>query len=201
MNRSLQYFNLAGVLALAALCVCQWQANRRVNLEATALERTRLEQAARLEEQGRTVKGLAADLDSFRGQLGAAAASQADTEKRLSLLEHENRQLTNERDQLKISVTRWAAAVAQRDERIKAADVTLQQAGMDRNDAVKRFNELAARHNEVVGNLNTRTEELNQLATRYNNVVSNLNFRTTEFNSLVEKYRALAASTKRNPSE
>ena len=39
MNRFLHYFNLAGVLALTALCVAQWQANRRLNLETASLEK------------------------------------------------------------------------------------------------------------------------------------------------------------------
>ena len=51
MNRSLQYANLLVVAALAVLCVMQWNANRRVNLEAGALEKTRIEQAAQIEQQ------------------------------------------------------------------------------------------------------------------------------------------------------
>ena len=33
MSRFLQWFNLFGILALAALCAVQWRANRRLNLD------------------------------------------------------------------------------------------------------------------------------------------------------------------------
>ena len=51
MNRFLHWFNLAGVLALALLCVVQWRLNRQLNLELNAAEKARQQQAARLGEQ------------------------------------------------------------------------------------------------------------------------------------------------------
>ena len=48
MNRFLHWFNLAGVLALALLCVVQWRLNRQLNLELNAAEKARQQQAARL---------------------------------------------------------------------------------------------------------------------------------------------------------
>src|SRR5687767_12487479 len=101
MNRSLQYLNFLGILALAVLCVVQWRMNRRVNLEASALEKTRLEQAARLEDQDNTIKGYAADLDGFREQLARASLDLKETEASLAAAQREIRQLNSERDQLR----------------------------------------------------------------------------------------------------
>ena len=75
MNRFLHWFNLAGVLALALLCVVQWRLNRQLNLELNAAEKARQQQAARLGEQEQRLKGGATDLDGFREQLTRATAS------------------------------------------------------------------------------------------------------------------------------
>ena len=57
MNRFLQWFNLAGVLTLAVLCVLQWRMNRQLNLDLNAAEQTRQQQAARFDEQARRLAG------------------------------------------------------------------------------------------------------------------------------------------------
>ena len=115
MNRILHWFNLAGVLALAVLCVLQWRMNRQLNLDLNTVEKTRQQQAARLHDQEKRLKGGASDLDGFREQLTRATSALKETETKLATLEGQVKQLTNERDQLKTSVTNWAAAVAARD--------------------------------------------------------------------------------------
>lgn len=172
MNRGLHYFNTAGVFALATLCWVQWQGNRHVNLEAGALERTRLAQTARLEEQGLSIQNLTTDLDHFREQLRQTTTSLEDAEQRVAIVERENHRLAAERNQLQTNITQWTAAVAQRDERLKEATVQLQQAIDERNNAVARFNKLAAIHNGVVSNLNSRTAEFNSLVERFNALVA-----------------------------
>jgi chromosome segregation ATPase len=154
MNRVLQVLNLVGVLALAALCVLQWRANRAVNLEATGLEKIRLDQAARLAEQEKSLKGLTADLDAFRDQLGATHENLRAAEAKVATLERDTRQLTAERDQLKAAVEKWAEAVAARDARLAELDRQVRQLAADRNDAVRQFNELAEKYNAVVKDLN-----------------------------------------------
>ena len=62
MNRCLHWFNLAGVLALALLCVVQWRLNRQLNLELNAAEKARQQQAARL---GHTLYICYVDLATF----------------------------------------------------------------------------------------------------------------------------------------
>ncbi|MCI0534347.1 MAG: hypothetical protein L0Z50_03890 [Verrucomicrobiales bacterium] len=168
MTRSLQLINFFGVLALVALCVVQWRANRQVNLELIALEKTRLEHVAKLEEQERIIKGLTVDLDSFREQLARANVTAMDTESRLVSAERTVLQLTNERDQLKASVANWANAVTARDEQLKAAAEQLQKLAADRDEAVTKFHELAEKHNEVVKNLNERNRQFNELVEKYN---------------------------------
>jgi chromosome segregation ATPase len=154
MSRWLATWNLLGVVALAALCVLQWQANRRVNLEASHLEQLRLEHLAKIAEQDKTLKGQAADLDQFREQLAHSSARLKETETQFGGAQKRLQQLESERDQLKSSVTQWAAAVTERDARLKQAGDQLQQFLKERNEAVTKFNELAARYNTIVKDLN-----------------------------------------------
>jgi len=167
MNRSLQYANLLGVAALAVLCVMQWNANRRVNLEAGALEKTRIEQAAQIEQQEKNIKGQAADLDNFREQLALGSAALKEADAKLAKAGREIGHLEAEREQLKASVTNWAAAVTLRDERLKEAGERLQQLATDRNEAVVKFNGLAAKHSETVTALNERIKQFNELVVRF----------------------------------
>lgn len=165
MNRFLQYANLIGVLALAALCAFQWNVNRRVNLEASALEKTRLELNTKLAEHEKTIKGQAADLDTFREQLSLATTSLKETETKLAKAGREIAQLETEREQLKASVTNWAAAVTARDERIKEANERIQQLGTDLNASIRKFNELGETHSQLVKNWNDQQERLAAMKT------------------------------------
>ena len=165
MNRFLQYANLIGVIALAALCVFQWSANRRVNLEASALEKTRLELTAKVAEHEKTIKGQAADLDTFREQLSLATTSLKETETKLTKAGREIGQLEGEREQLKISVTNWAAAVTARDERIKEANDRLKQLGEELNASIRKFNELAETHGRLVKDWNDQQAKLAAMKT------------------------------------
>ena len=74
-------------------------------------------------------------------------------------------QLEGEREQLKISVTNWAAAVTARDERIKEANDRLKQLGEDLNASIRKFNELAEVHGKLVKNWNDQQEKLAALKT------------------------------------
>lgn len=185
MNRVLQWFNLAGVVALAVLCLLQWRMNRQLNLDLNAAEKARQRQAARLDEQEQRLKGGASDLDGFRAQLIRATSSLRETEAKLATLDRQVKQLTNERGQLKTSVTNWAAAVAARDAQLKQAGADLKQLAADRDAAVLKFNEAATRQNDLGKELERRTKE-------HNAVVEQLNQRTREFNALVERYNKLA---------
>lgn len=163
----LQYLNLFGVLVLGGFCVVQWRVNRDLNLETNRLERVRIEQVAQLEERDRLIQDYLADLDQFREQLTRVTDRLKRTEGDLAAARLELAQLTQERDQLRISVTNWANAVAARDAQIEEAAGQLAQLGADRNDAVTKFNELAEKHNAVVQELNDRTRQFNELVDRY----------------------------------
>jgi chromosome segregation ATPase len=165
MNRFLQYVNLIGVAALAVLCVVQWKANRRVNLEASALEKTRQELTSKVAGHEKTIKGQAADLDTFREQLSLATTSLKETETKLTKAVRENVQLEAEREQLKISITNWAAAVTARDERIKEANDRLKKLGEDLNASIRKFNELAETHGKLVKDWNDQQAKLAAMKT------------------------------------
>lgn len=166
--RALHYFNFLGVLVLAAICVFQWQINRRLNLHANKLDKVRLEQISQIEDQQKQIHGQAADLDAFRERFQQARADLKSAESNLVVSRREALELTSQRDQLKERIQDWARAVAERDEQLTRASEQLQKIGNERNDAVKRFNELAAKHNEIVEALNERTREFNSLVERYN---------------------------------
>lgn len=165
MNRFLQYANLIGVAALAVLCVFQWKANRRVNLEASAQEKTRLELTSKVEEHEKTIKGQATDLDTFREQLSLATTSLKKAETKLAKAGREIAQLESEREQLKASVTNWAASVSARDERLKEGNGRIKQLGEDLNATVRKFNELAETHGKLVKNWNDQQEKLAAMKT------------------------------------
>lgn len=168
MNRSLTWINLAGVVALAVLCTFQWRANRALNLDVNALQKTGQAQSARLAEQDKALAGLASDLDSFRGQITRAHAELRETADKLQATESAVAQLRAERDQLQESVAHWSAAVQARDARIAEANQRIREVGGRLKEAVEKFNDLAARYNE-------RTQQLNELTTRYNETVEQLN--------------------------
>jgi chromosome segregation ATPase len=154
MNRSLQYLNLLGVVALAALCVMQWRANRHLNLDVNGLEKARQEQAVRLADQEKTLTGYKADLDGFRGQLSRAAAEAAETGAHLAAAQHQLTQVLAERNQLNASVSNWMAAIEERDKQVKLANERLLKLAAERNEAVQRHNDLAEKYSEAVRQLN-----------------------------------------------
>jgi chromosome segregation ATPase len=167
MNRSLQIINCIGVLVLAGLCVFQWRVNRQLNLEINALEKTRFEHVAKLEDQENALKASTGDLESFRQYLTRANLALKETETRLTTAERNMAQVASERDQLKVSVTNWAAAVTARDGQLKKMDDQLRALADDRNGAVVKFNELAEKYNGVVKDLNDRTRQFNELAEKF----------------------------------
>jgi chromosome segregation ATPase len=168
MTRGLQIVNFAGVVILAAVCVGQWKINRNVNLEANRLEKTRIEQQQRIEEQDKTIKGCMADLDTFREQIQTLSRSLKETEVKAAELEMKLARTEADREQLKENVARWAEAVQLRDEELTRAREQIEKLAEDRNGAVEKFNELAEKYNSTVQDLNQRGEEFNALVERYN---------------------------------
>ena len=150
MNRFLHWLNLLGVLVLTLLCVAQWRLNRRLNLDWNRQERLRIEQAASHEKQAGIIAGQAADLAALRAHLERVTGEFGQTATRLAAAEEELRQAVDARDQLKASVSNWAAAVTVRDERLRQAASQLETVVAERNDAVRRYNDLIERYNTLV---------------------------------------------------
>ena len=104
------------VLALAALCVAQWQRDRRLNLEISRLDQVRQQQVARIDEQAGLLKGLNEDLGQLKTSLANEQSLRLQVEQKVASTESANQQLALERDQLAAAITNWANAVAVRDE-------------------------------------------------------------------------------------
>ena len=166
--KKLQWINLFGVLALAILCVVQWQRDRQLNLEVQRLEKARYAQEEKMAEQEKAARGLSADLAQFKQQFQAAHTDLSEARKSLRESERDKTQLLNERDQLKTSVTNWTAAVSERDRRLKESGEQLRDLSARLTDSIQKFNELATNHNAAI-------HRFNELATNYNNVVKDLN--------------------------
>lgn len=157
MNRVLQYLNFLGVVTLAVLCAVQWRANLRLNQEADRLELTRQEQAAKIAEQEKTIKGYVADLDDFRVRLERSETALTETLAKLTAatterdqLAAQRDQLLTQRDQLKATLDKWVAAVKQRDQTLKQAGEQIQKLAKERNEAIVKFNELVGKYNALV---------------------------------------------------
>jgi chromosome segregation ATPase len=143
----MKYLNFFGVAALAILCGFQWQLNSRVSLEAQQLDKTRLEQAAKIDEQDRIIKSDTADLDDLRMRLSLSESALTEADRKVAVDEAELKQL-------KAALDKWMAAVAERDQALKQAGGVIQKLANERNDAILKFNDLAGKYNAVVKQLN-----------------------------------------------
>jgi chromosome segregation ATPase len=154
MNRWLQYLNLFGVLALAALCVFQWRMNRQLNLDVNRLEKTRIEQTTQIDEQSKKLKGTTEDLETFREQVTRANLDLKEQTEKSAASDVKIDSLRLERDALKESLAKWTNAVAERDKHLKESNAQIQKLADDLNSAVKKYNQLATNYNAVVKDLN-----------------------------------------------
>ena len=154
MNRFLQYFNFIGIIALAVLCSAQWRTNRRLNLEIFDLEKTRLDQLAKIDEQDKSIKGYVADLDELRQRLTLSESALKESQEKFAALAADRDKVIAERDALKTSLDKFTAAVAERDAALKQAGwIRFEKLAADRNDAISKFNDLADKYNAVVKDL------------------------------------------------
>jgi chromosome segregation ATPase len=153
MSRFLQIFNFLGIAALAVLCSTQWRTNRTLNLDIIDREKMRLQQVAKIEEQSKAIKGYTADLDDFRQRLTLSETALKESQEKFRDLAADRDKLIVERDQLKTSLDKYIAAVAERGAALKRASEQIQMLSADRNDAVAKFNDLAAQYNALVDEL------------------------------------------------
>jgi chromosome segregation ATPase len=160
--KGIQYVNLLGVLVLGALCVAQWQRDRRMNLEVNRLEKARIDHQSMLAEQEQLIQGLNMDLAQFKEEMAKVQTELNETRQKLRVAEREARQLTAERDQLKTSITNWVAAVNARDERLKEANKEIGRLAGELNGSIAKFNELATNYNATVKDLNELRARLAQ---------------------------------------
>lgn len=158
----LHHVNLIGVLIVTAICVGQWGRNRDLNLEVNRLEQTRREQSSKIAEQEKTMRGVNADLSQFKEQFSRSEAELKDARQRLRTAERDVLQLNTQRDQLRTSVTNWAEAVTLRDERLKDAAEQTRRLAEELNASIRKFNELATKHNALVKDVNDLRARLSE---------------------------------------
>ena len=170
----LAFFNLFGVIALAALCAVQWQVNSEVNLKAVSLDKTCQEQAQKIAEQDRTIKGNMSDLDDFRRRLELSDKSLRETETKVATLTSDLERTTAERDavaaardqllvqqrKIKAVLDEWIAADKQSQDSLQKANDEIRKLASDRNDAVAKFNDLAGKYNGLVEDFNAMQAKL-----------------------------------------
>lgn len=168
MNRILTAVNFLGVLAVAGLCIVQWQTNSQLNQDVQTLHNTEVQQSAKIDDQDKAIKQGMSDLDDLRQRLSASDTATKDTQAKLDAMTQqrdqaaaqrdqvtaERDQLKNEQVQMKSALDKWSAAVSERDDVIKQAAQRLQKATDDRNQAVQKYNDLAEKYNAAVKELN-----------------------------------------------
>jgi chromosome segregation ATPase len=164
MRRFLQYANLFGVAALGVLCLVQWQADRRLNLELRHLDQVRRDQSAKIQELETSVKGLNEDLAQFKASFTDEHANRVTTEQKLATSERELRLVMQERYQFKETLSNWLIAVAIRDDRLKQANDRIHDLGDKLNSSVSRYNELATNYNQAIGQIKELQNVLTKLA-------------------------------------
>lgn len=150
MNRVFAVFNLLGIIVLCVLCAVQWQVNSRVNVRANSLEDIRRQQSAKLEDDDKTIRAYSSDLEDFRQRLSLSETQLKDLDEKLAHEIAERNQVAAERDDLKIGLAKWMAALAERDKTINQARDQLQRLAGERNDAVQRLNDLTDKYNALV---------------------------------------------------
>ena len=143
-NRVIQSLNLVGVAALAALCVVQWRANSRATESASRLEQVRQVQAAKLDEQTKTLQSDEAQLDDLHQHLSRTESALKAEQAELSAANAARNALVEEREQLHRALNQWQAALRERDAAIGRAGEQIQKLALERDDAVRRSNELVA---------------------------------------------------------
>jgi chromosome segregation ATPase len=74
--------------------------------------------------------------------------------------------LLAQRDQLTAALNTWKAAVAARDAALKQAGEDIQKIADERNEAVRRFNDLADKYNAVVKEINGERAGANAAASQ-----------------------------------
>ena len=154
MNRRLQFLNLFGVIALAVLCVVQWLRDSRLNLEVNQLGTTRQNQQQKISRQEEDLYELSDDLARLKDQVKAEHDDLEATRLKLRASENMVAGVSAKRDQLRESVTNWAAAVNERDTLLKEANGRIQSLSEDLNSAIRKYNELTTNYNSVVKDLN-----------------------------------------------
>jgi chromosome segregation ATPase len=166
--RILSFVNLAGVLALAVLCVSQWQNGRRQDAEIDRLDTARIDQAAVVKERDSRIVGQVDDLKSNSEHIAALTGELKSVEGDLRVERTRNVHIEAERDQLEQSMKSWSEAVDIRDERIRENQEQLRELAANLNVTVLQYNELATNYNESVNLLNDRTAAYNDLVDRFN---------------------------------
>jgi chromosome segregation ATPase len=136
MNRALSILNFLGIAALAVLCAVQWQANSHLLSNVDQLQHITQDQAAQISDQTITLKQNAEDLTDLRDRLATSESDLAAA--------------TGQIAKLKSSLDQWMQAVKDRDAALKNAGVLVQSFAAQRNDAIKRFNDLADKYNALV---------------------------------------------------
>jgi peptidoglycan hydrolase CwlO-like protein len=155
--RTLYILNLLGIVVLAVLCVAQWRRSSRDDRLFKSLEQTRLEQSVRLDKQAAQLTGAATDQEELRHRLTEAQAELRETHGQLDASTAERDRLQGECQQLQAGLRQWTAAIATRDQALEKASRDIQELAGTRNQAVTKFNDLVARYDTLVREINQAT--------------------------------------------
>mgnify|MGYP000605884029 CR=1 FL=1 len=154
MQSKLTFLNLAGVAALAVLCVFQWKQNTTLHQKNLESEKNGREQSEKLQEQKLQLDGLQTDLTRFKEQFASANKDSRENSALLKTAQRVNQELLVQTGQLRTSLSNWVQAASDRDTRISEANNQIAKLSRELNSTVEKYNLLASNYNVVVTQLN-----------------------------------------------
>lgn len=148
--KTLDRWNLAGVIALSILCLCQWHRNRQLNQKLSQQNQRAHELVSQLSDRQESLTRAHAESIQFKEQLARVEVSEArlKSERAQSLALVTRLEL--EGSHLRQAISNWQEAVAIRDRRISQADTTQRQFTKALEEAALRYNQLVTNYNTLV---------------------------------------------------
>ncbi len=187
MIRRLSLINFIFLLLIGGLCIFQWHVEKEARLRINSLQRKVADQEQKIAEQEESIKGANEDLDRFRAQVTELKAQNdgqivqiREQKAEVFKLEETKAQLTKQVEGLHQALDAFKAAVASRDENIKAL--------------LEQREQLLAANKGAVEKANLAITTYNELNTKYSDLVA-------RYNDLAVRVQAAASSQKDTASK
>ena len=137
--RGLTLINICGVIILGSLTIVQWWNNRVEHERLVEEHRQRLASENELEELRKRATSLEGDVERLKAGITDAQKAADENNRAKTQMETEKKTVAAERDQLKDQLTKWEAAIKDRDARLGELSNQLREARARLDEAIKRL--------------------------------------------------------------